>query len=73
MTGPKMWMEIQRGEGPTAPSLGNELVFIGDVLTIIFTLSDDTYWFDSNVIACFALDGEEVTIGVVGRVIEVVG
>ncbi|KAK3869339.1 hypothetical protein Pcinc_025344 [Petrolisthes cinctipes] len=42
--GPKMWMEIQRGEGPTAPSLSNELVYIGDVLTLIFTLSDDTVY-----------------------------
>lgn len=53
-----MWMEIQRGEGPTAPPLGNELVYIGDVLTLLFTLTDDVYWFDSNIVACFAVDGE---------------
>ncbi|XP_050695206.1 uncharacterized protein LOC126985013 [Eriocheir sinensis] len=57
--GPKMWMEIQRGEGPTAPSLNNELVYIGDVLTLIFTLTDEVYWFDSNILACFAVDGGE--------------
>ncbi|XP_063867533.1 uncharacterized protein LOC135104268 [Scylla paramamosain] len=57
--GPKMWMEIQRGEGPTAPPLGNELVYIGDVLTLVFTLTDDVYWFDSNIVACFAVDGGE--------------
>lgn len=51
-------MEIQRGEGPTAPSLNNELVFIGDVLTLIFTLTDNVFWFDSNILACFAVDGE---------------
>lgn len=53
-----MWMEIQRGEGPTAPTLNNELVYIGDVLTLIFTLTDNVYWFDSNILACFAVDGE---------------
>lgn len=53
-----MWMEIQRGEGPTAPPLNNELVYIGDVLTLLFTLTDDVYWFDSNILACFAVDGE---------------
>ena len=51
-------MEIQRGEGPTAPPLSNELVYIGDVLTLIFTLTDNVYWFDSNMLACFAVDGE---------------
>lgn len=55
--GPKMWMEIQKGEGPTAPALGNEAVVIGDVLTMIFTLSDNVYWFDSNIFTCIALDG----------------
>ncbi|KAG7174383.1 putative Zona pellucida-like domain-containing protein 4 [Homarus americanus] len=57
--GPKMWMEIQRGEGPTAPPLAEELVYIGDVLTLVFTLSDDVYWFDSNILACYAVDGGE--------------
>lgn len=57
--GPKMWMEIQRGEGPNAPPLTSELVYIGDVLTLIFTLTDNVYWFDSNILACFAVDGGE--------------
>ena len=55
-TGPKMWMEIQRGEGPGAPPLDGS-VYIGDLLTLIFTLSDDIFWFDSNILSCFAVDG----------------
>lgn len=52
-----MWMEIQRGEGPTAPPLTDEVVYIGDVLTLVFTLSDNVYWFDSNIFSCYAVDG----------------
>ncbi|XP_047498175.1 uncharacterized protein LOC125045109 [Penaeus chinensis] len=57
--GPKMWMEIQRGEGPQAPPLDDESVYVGDVLTLVFTLSDNVYWFDSNILTCFAVDGGE--------------
>ncbi|XP_069950110.1 uncharacterized protein [Cherax quadricarinatus] len=57
--GPKMWMEIQVGEGPTAPPLSDEIVYIGDVLTLVFTLSDNVYWFDSNILSCYAVDGGE--------------
>lgn len=57
--GPRMWMEIQRGEGPRAPPLNDESVYVGDVLTLIFTLSDNVYWFDSNILTCYALDGGE--------------
>nr|XP_045582201.1 uncharacterized protein LOC123745576 isoform X1 [Procambarus clarkii] len=57
--GPKMWMEIQVGEGPTAPPLSDQVVYIGDVLTLVFTLSDNVYWFDSNILTCYAVDGGE--------------
>ncbi len=51
-----MWMEIQRGEGPRSdPLLGP--VFLGETLTMVFTLADDTFRFDSNVIQCYASDG----------------
>lgn len=53
-----MWMEIQRGEGPQAPPLNDESVYVGDVLTLIFTLSDNVYWFDSNILTCYAVDGK---------------
>ncbi|XP_068241418.1 uncharacterized protein [Palaemon carinicauda] len=55
--GPKMWMEIQKGEGPSAAPLGTDPIYIGDVLTLVFTLTDNVYWFDSNIFACHALDG----------------
>ncbi|KAK7084379.1 hypothetical protein SK128_021956 [Halocaridina rubra] len=55
--GPKMWMEIQRGEGPSAPPLGNDPVYIGDVLTLVFVLTDNVFWFDSTIFSCHALDG----------------
>ncbi|KAB7500662.1 hypothetical protein Anas_12044 [Armadillidium nasatum] len=55
--GPKMWMEIQRGEGPNAPPLDDKPVFIGDILTLVFTLSDDVFWFGSNILSCSAVDG----------------
>jgi len=57
--GPKMYMEIQRGEGPNAPPLDSADVYVGDTLTLIFTLSDNVYWFDSNILTCFAVDGGE--------------
>lgn len=52
-----MWMEIQRGEGPNAPPLDDKPVFIGDILTLVFTLSDDVFWFGSNILSCSAVDG----------------
>jgi len=51
-------MTIQNGEGPTAPSLDSEIVFVGDTLSIVFTLSDNVFWFDSNILSCYALDGK---------------
>lgn len=49
-------MEIQNGEGPTAyPLVGP--VFLGQTLSLVFTLADDTFSFDSNVLKCWASDG----------------
>ncbi|XP_037069439.1 uncharacterized protein LOC119090692 [Pollicipes pollicipes] len=56
--GPQMWMEIQKGEGPNAPELQGS-VFLGQVLTLVFTLADEYFEFDTNVLTCWALDGEE--------------
>ena len=53
-----MWMAIQRGEGPTAPVLDGGPVFVGDTLSIVFTLTDRIFWFDSNILSCYAFDGE---------------
>lgn len=54
--GPKLWMEIQDGEGPTAtPLLGS--VFLGQTLSLVFTLADEVFNFDSNVLHCWATDG----------------
>ena len=50
-------MDIERGQGPNAPSLGTEVVQVGDVLTLVFTLADDVFWFDSNILSCYAFDG----------------
>ena len=51
-----MWMEVQHGEGPRSkPLLGP--VFLGDTLSLVFTLSDDVFRFDSNVLNCWATDG----------------
>jgi len=54
--GPQMWMEIQRGEGPTADALQGP-VYLGETLTMVFTLADDVFRFDTNVIQCWASDG----------------
>ncbi|KAF0297393.1 hypothetical protein FJT64_005096 [Amphibalanus amphitrite] len=54
--GPQMWMEIQKGEGPNAPELQGS-VFLGQVLTLVFTLADEHFDFDTNVLTCWALDG----------------
>ncbi|XP_076067727.1 uncharacterized protein LOC143040497 [Oratosquilla oratoria] len=60
--GPNMAMEIQYGEGPHAPPVdAATLVVIGDTLTLVFTLSDRVFWFDSNVLDCVAYDGAEET------------
>jgi len=54
--GPQMWMEVQRGEGPrSAPLLGP--VYLGETLSLVFTLSDDVFKFDANVVNCWASDG----------------
>ena len=51
-----MWMEVQRGEGPKAiPLLGP--VYLGETLSLVFTLADDVFRFDSNVLNCWATDG----------------
>ena len=55
--GPKLWMEIQDGEGPTSPPLLGP-VFLGQTLSLVFTLADDVFNFDSNVLHCWATDGE---------------
>lgn len=55
--GPKLWMEIQDGEGPTAPPLLGP-VFLGQTLSLVFTLADDVFNFDSNVLHCWATDGK---------------
>lgn len=49
-------MEIQDGEGPTAPPVLGP-VFLGQTLTLVFTLGDDVFNFDSNVLHCWATDG----------------
>ena len=54
--GPKLWMEIQDGEGPTAPPVLGP-VFLGQTLSLVFTLGDDVFNFDSNVLSCWATDG----------------
>jgi len=54
--GPQMWMEIQRGEGPRAQPLMGP-VYLGETLTMVFTLADDVFRFDSNVVSCRASDG----------------
>ncbi len=56
--GPKMWMDIQRGEGPNAPSLDSKPVYTGDVLTLVFTLQDNVFWFGANILSCTAVDGK---------------
>ena len=56
LTGPKLWMEIQDGEGPTAPPVLGP-VFLGQTLSLVFTLGDDVFNFDSNVLSCWATDG----------------
>lgn len=55
--GPKLWMEIQDGEGPTAPPVLGP-VFLGQTLSLVFTLGDDVFNFDSNVLSCWATDGK---------------
>jgi len=55
--GPKLWMEIQDGEGPTSPPLLGP-VFLGQTLSLVFTLADDVFNFDSNVLHCWATDGK---------------
>lgn len=55
--GPKLWMEIQDGEGPTAPPLIGP-VYLGQTLSLVFTLGDDVFNFDSNVLHCWATDGQ---------------
>ena len=42
-------MEIQDGEGPTSPPLLGP-VFLGQTLSLVFTLADDVFNFDSNVL-----------------------
>jgi hypothetical protein len=49
-------MEIQDGEGPTAPPVLGP-VFLGQTLSLVFTLGDDVFNFDSNVLSCWATDG----------------
>ena len=49
-------MEIQDGEGPTSPPLLGP-VFLGQTLSLVFTLADDVFNFDSNVLHCWATDG----------------
>lgn len=49
-------MEIQDGEGPTAPPLIGP-VYLGQTLSLVFTLGDDVFNFDSNVLHCWATDG----------------
>ncbi len=49
-------MEIQDGEGPTAPPVLGP-VFLGQTLSLVFTLGDDVFNFDSNVLNCWATDG----------------
>ena len=55
--GPQMWMEVQRGEGPRATPLVGP-VYLGETLSLVFTLSDDVFKFDANVVNCWATDGE---------------
>lgn len=56
-TGPQMWMEIQRGEGPKALPLQGPVI-LGETLTMVFTLADDVFRFDSTVLNCWASDGK---------------
>lgn len=52
-------MEIQDGEGPTSPPLLGP-VFLGQTLSLVFTLADDVFNFDSNVLHCWATDGNVI-------------
>jgi len=54
--GPQMWMEVQRGEGPRAAPLVGP-VYLGETLSLVFTLSDEVFKFDANVVNCWATDG----------------
>ncbi|CAL4111827.1 unnamed protein product [Meganyctiphanes norvegica] len=56
--GPQMYMDMQVGEGPGAPSLDHSTpVLVGDTLTMLLVLSDEVFWFDSNILNCQAVDG----------------
>jgi len=56
--GPQMFMEMQVGEGPGAPPMDpSNPVLVGDTLTMLLVLSDEVFWFDSNIVDCVALDG----------------
>lgn len=56
--GPQMYMEMQYGEGPGAPAVNPSTpVLIGDTLTMLLVLSDEVFWFDSNILDCVAVDG----------------
>lgn len=53
-----MKIEILDGEGPTAPLRNeNRPVILGQAFSLVFTLTDDTFNFDSNVLSCWATDG----------------
>ena len=50
-------MNIRDGDGPTAPALPGP-AFLGQNLSLVFTLQDDYFNFDSNVLRCWATDGK---------------
>merc|ERR1711970_1427207 len=58
--GPQMYMDLQLGEGPGAPAYDPNIpVLVGDTLTMLLVLSDEVFWFDSNILNCIAVDGDD--------------
>lgn len=58
--GPQMYMEMQIGEGPNAPPVDPSVgVLVGETMTMVLVLSDEVFWFDSNILDCVAVDGSD--------------
>ncbi|KAK2714847.1 uncharacterized protein LOC136039781 [Artemia franciscana] len=54
--GPELYMEVQKGQGPRGVPLQGP-VYLGDPLTLLFTVHDESFEFDTNVLNCWASDG----------------
>lgn len=52
----KLSMELHEGVGESAPALLGPVV-LGQQLSLVFVVMDDTLSFDCNVISCVATDG----------------